>query len=183
MLNKKGPSLCSPPRLTLTSVRLLQITQIFSLAANPVEAAEDGDNQLVNLLTSLRCTSLPILWYAVMAKGPQIQLVQCSKQSNMSDTIVLIDPGGFYQVTVQKQPLLPTHSLYRKFPQKLTSSTDVVSLLLGLEKYALCQGLPPKEPLSSHAPITLERASTCEFLVKRNVNICFYCKSLCDRGR
>ncbi|XP_019735083.1 methyl-CpG-binding domain protein 1b isoform X2 [Hippocampus comes] len=159
---------------------LPMITQIFSLAANPVEAAEDSDNQLVNLLTSLRCTSLPILWYAVMAKGPQIQLVQCSKQSNMSDTIVLIDPGCFYQVTVQKQPLLPTHSLYRKFPQKLTSSTEVVSLLLGLEKYALCQGLPPKEPLSSHAPITLERASTCEFLVKKNVDVCFYCKLLCN---
>ncbi|XP_077430083.1 methyl-CpG-binding domain protein 1b isoform X2 [Vanacampus margaritifer] len=159
---------------------LPMITQIFSLADNPIETAEDVDNKLVNLLNSLRCTSLPILWYAVMAKGPQIQLVQCSKQSTMSDTIVLIDPGFFYQVTVQKQPLLPTHSLYCKFPQKLTSSTEVVSLLLGLEKYTLCQGLPPKEPLSSHAPITLERAATCEFLVKKNVDICFYCKLLCD---
>ncbi|XP_037107903.1 methyl-CpG-binding domain protein 1b isoform X2 [Syngnathus acus] len=159
---------------------LPMITQIFSLADNPAEIAEDSDNQLLNLLTSLRCTSLPILWYAIMAKGPQIQIVQCSKQSNLSDTIVLIDPGFLYQVTVQKQPLLPTHSLYRKFPQKLTSSTKVVSLLLGLEKYTLCQGLPLKGPLSSHTPVTLERASTCEFLVKKNVNICFYCKLLCD---
>ncbi|XP_061689311.1 methyl-CpG-binding domain protein 1b [Syngnathoides biaculeatus] len=159
---------------------LPMITQIFSLADNPVETMVDGDSQLLNLLSSLRCTSLPILWYAVMAKGPQIQLVQCSKQSNMSDTIVLIDPGFFYQVTVQKQPLLPTHSLYRKFPQKLTSVTEVVSLLLGLEKYALCQGLPPKGPLSSHAPITLERAATCEFLVKKNIDICFNCKFLCE---
>ncbi|XP_077385953.1 methyl-CpG-binding domain protein 1b isoform X2 [Festucalex cinctus] len=157
---------------------LPMITQIFSLADNPIETAEDCDNQLVNLLNSLRSTSLPILWYAVMAKGPQIQLVQCSKQSTMSDTIVLIDPGFFYQVTVQKQPLLPTHSLYRKFPQKLTSSTEVVSLLLCLEKYSMCQGLPSKKPLSSHAPITLERSSTCEFLVKKNVDICFYCKLL-----
>ncbi|XP_049589467.1 methyl-CpG-binding domain protein 1b isoform X3 [Syngnathus scovelli] len=159
---------------------LPMITQIFSLADNPAEIAEDSDNQLLNLLNSLRSTSLPILWYAIMAKGPQIQIVQCSKQSNMSDTIVLIDPGFLYQVTVQKQPLLPTHSLYRKFPQKLTSSTKVVSLLLGLEKYTLCQGLPLKEPLSSHTPVTLERASTCEFLVKKNMNICFYCKLLCD---
>ncbi|XP_057703227.1 methyl-CpG-binding domain protein 1b isoform X2 [Corythoichthys intestinalis] len=159
---------------------LPMITQIFSLADNPVETVDEMDNQLLNLLNSLRSTSLPILWYAVMAQGPQIQLVQCSKQSNMSDTIVVIDTNLIYHVTVQKQPLLPTHSLYRKFPHKLTSVTEVVSLLLGLEKYTICHGLPPKGPLYSHVPITLERAATCEFLVKKNSDVCFNCKLLCE---
>ncbi|XP_077583342.1 methyl-CpG-binding domain protein 1b isoform X1 [Stigmatopora nigra] len=167
-----------PEQLEEENNELPMITQIFSLADNPVEAVDDVDSQLLKLLNSLRTTSLPILWYAVMAKGPQIQLVQCSKQSSMSDTIVLIDPGLVYYVTVQKQPLLPTHSLYRKFPHKMTSVTEVVSLLLGLEKYTICQGLPPKGPLYSHVPITLERAATCEFLVKKNNDMCFNCKLL-----
>ncbi|KAM7423208.1 hypothetical protein PAMA_010982 [Pampus argenteus] len=157
---------------------LPMITQIFSLADNPSGISADVENHLSKLLTSLRTSVLPILWYAIMVEGPQLQLIQCAKQSNMADTIVLIDPGFCYQVTVQKQPLLPTHPLYDDYPARLTSVTEVVNLLLGLEKYVVCQGLPPHEPLSSTNPITLERASTCDFLVKKNVSICFNCRAL-----
>uniref|UniRef100_A0A665VU42 Methyl-CpG binding domain protein 1b n=1 Tax=Echeneis naucrates TaxID=173247 RepID=A0A665VU42_ECHNA len=156
----------------------LQITQIFSLADNPTGSGADGENQLMKLLHSLRSSVLPILWYAIMVEGPQLQLIQCSKQSSMADTMVLIDPGFCYQVTVQKQPLLPTHPLYDNYPQRLTSVTEVVNLLLGLEKYIVCQGLPPKQPVLHRDPIILERASTCDFLVKRNVTICFNCRAL-----
>ncbi|XP_062271965.1 methyl-CpG-binding domain protein 1b [Scomber scombrus] len=159
---------------------LPMITQIFSLADNPAVSGVDIENQLMKLLWSLRSSVLPILWYAIMVEGPQLQLIQCAKQSNMVDTIVLIDPGFCYQVTVQKQPLLPTHPLYDDYPARLTSVTEVVNLLLGLEKYVVCQGLPPKEPLSNKDSITLERASTCDFLVKKNVSICFNCRALRD---
>ncbi|XP_041818531.1 methyl-CpG-binding domain protein 1b isoform X2 [Chelmon rostratus] len=157
---------------------LPMITQIFSLAENSAGGGADVENQLMKLLHSLRSSVLPILWYAIMVEGPQLQLIQCSKQSNMTDTTVLIDPGFCYQVTVQKQPLLPTHPLYDKYPGRLTSVSEVVNLLLGLEKYVVCQGLPPQEPLSKKDPLILERASTCDFLVKRKVSICNNCRAL-----
>ncbi|XP_054641158.1 methyl-CpG-binding domain protein 1b isoform X2 [Dunckerocampus dactyliophorus] len=157
---------------------LPMITQIFSLADNPVVGTEELDDHLKKLLVSLRDTTLPILWYAIMAEGPQLQLIQCAKQSSMSDTVVLIDPGFFFQVTVQNQPLSPAHPLYDDYPPKLTTVTEVVTLLLGLENYVLCKGLPPKQLLSSHGPITLERASTCDFLVERHVDICSHCRLL-----
>uniref|UniRef100_A0A7N9AV06 Methyl-CpG binding domain protein 1b n=1 Tax=Mastacembelus armatus TaxID=205130 RepID=A0A7N9AV06_9TELE len=156
----------------------LQITQIFSLADNPAETGVDLENQLMKLLSSLRSSVLPILWYAIMVEGPQLQLIQCSKQSSMTDTMVLIDPGFCYQVVVQKQPLLPTHPLYDNYPTRLTSVTEVVNLLLGLEKYVVCQGLPPKEPQHNKDPVILDRASTCDFLVKKNVSICSNCRVL-----
>ncbi|XP_010733260.1 uncharacterized protein LOC104922198 isoform X1 [Larimichthys crocea] len=157
---------------------LPMITQIFSLADNPAASGVDIENQLMKLLQSLRSSVLPILWYAIIVEGPQLQLIQCSKQSNMTDTMVLIDPGFCYQVTVQKQPLLPTHPLYDKYPGRLSSVTEVVNLLLGLEKYVVCQGLHPREPLSSKDPLIVERASTCDFLVKRKVSICTNCRAL-----
>lgn len=171
-----------PPKQSYVYVLLfvycLQITQIFSLADNSVGTGTDAENHLMKLLDSLRSSVLPILWYAIMVEGPQLQLIQCSKQSSMTDTMVLIDPGFFYQVTVQKQPLLPTHPLYDCYPARLTSVTEVVNLLLGLEKYSVCQGMPPKEPLHYKDPIILERSSTCDFLVKKNVGICNNCRAL-----
>ncbi|XP_060926485.1 methyl-CpG-binding domain protein 1b isoform X2 [Limanda limanda] len=157
---------------------LPMITQIFSLADNAAGSGTDTENQLLKLLHSLRISVLPILWYGIMVEGPQLQLIQCSKLSNMTDTMVLIDPGFSYQVTVQKQPLLPTHPLYDNYPGCLTTVTEVVNLLLGLEKYAVCQGLSPKESSPKKDPIVLERASTCDFLVKRNVSICNHCRAL-----
>ncbi|XP_035486521.2 methyl-CpG-binding domain protein 1b isoform X3 [Scophthalmus maximus] len=154
------------------------ITQIFSLADNSAGSGADVENQLLKLLHSLRSSALPILWYAIIVDGPQLQLTQCSKQSNMTDTMVLIDPGFFYQVTVQKQPLLPTHPLYDNYPACLTSASEVVNLLLGLEKYFVCQGLSPKESSPKKDPIILERASTCDFLVKKNVSVCTNCRAL-----
>uniref|UniRef100_UPI0037E965F5 methyl-CpG-binding domain protein 1b isoform X2 n=1 Tax=Semicossyphus pulcher TaxID=241346 RepID=UPI0037E965F5 len=157
---------------------LPMITQIFSLADNTAGSGADVENQLMKLLHSLRTSVLPILWYAIMVEGPQLQLIQCSKQSSMADTIVLIDPGFCYQVTVQKQPLLPTHPLYDNHPAQLSSVTEVVNLLLRLEQYVVCHGLPIPDSLSNKDPIILERASTCDFLVRKNVSICANCRAL-----
>uniref|UniRef100_A0A3Q3MTH6 Methyl-CpG binding domain protein 1b n=1 Tax=Labrus bergylta TaxID=56723 RepID=A0A3Q3MTH6_9LABR len=157
---------------------LLFITQICSLADNTAGSGADMENQLMKLLHSLRTSVLPILWSAIMVEGPQLQLIQCSKQSSMTDTMVLIDPDFCYQVTVQKQPLLPTHPLYDCYPTHLSSLTEVVNLLLRLEQYVVCRGLPPKDPSSNKDPLILERASTCDFLVKKNVSICANCRTL-----
>uniref|UniRef100_A0A3B5LQB6 CXXC-type domain-containing protein n=1 Tax=Xiphophorus couchianus TaxID=32473 RepID=A0A3B5LQB6_9TELE len=154
------------------------ITQIFSLAENPAESGMDLENQLMKLLHALRSSVLPILWYAIMVEGPQLQLIQCSKQSNMADTMVLIDPGFCYQVTVQKQPLLPIHPLYDIHPSRLGTATDVVSLLLSLERFVVCQGLTTKQSLFDKGPIVLERAATCDFLIKKNERTCASCKAL-----
>lgn len=157
---------------------LPQITETFSLADSPAGSGGDTDSQLMKLLQSLRATVLPILWYAIMVQGPQLQLIQCSKRSTMTDTIVMIDPGFYYKITVQKQPLLPTHPLYEQYPERLTSAGQVVDLLLALEKYVVCHGLPPKQSFYHKAPLVLERASTCDFLVKRKESICNHCREL-----
>lgn len=155
-----------------------QITESFSLADGPAGSGADEDSQLMKLLQSLRATVLPILWYAIMVQGPQLQLIQCSKRSTMTDTIVMIDPGFYYKITVQKQPLLPTHPLYDLYPERLTSAGQVVDLLLALEKYVVCHGLPPKQSFYHRDPLILERAATCDFLVKRKESICNHCRAL-----
>lgn len=154
------------------------ITQIYSLADDPSDV--NTEHQLTKLLTSLRSSVLPILWYAIMVEGPQLQLVQCSKQSSMTDTIVQIDPSFLFKVTVQKHPLLPTHPLYDSHPPHLRSITEVVDLLLDLDKYSVCHGLPPTESVVSRSPIILERAPTCEFLIRKSDTICTNCRMLCE---
>lgn len=136
------------------------------------------ESQLMKLLQALRATVLPILWYAIMVQGPQLQLIQCSKRSNMTDTIVMIDPGFYYKITVQKQPLLPTHPLYDEYPARLTSVSEVVNLLLALDKYVVCHGLSPEQNFYPKDPLILERASTCDFLVKRTKSVCNNCRVL-----
>lgn len=155
-----------------------QITRIFSWDDVTVSTSAESENELMKLLRSLRSSALPILWYAIMVEGPQLQLIQCSKQSVMSDTVVVIDPGFYFQIIVQKQPLLPTHPLYDSYSERLTNVADVVNLLLGLEKYVVCQGLTPKETLPKKEPIILERAATCDFLVRKNATICISCRTM-----
>lgn len=154
------------------------ITHIFSLAEQ--SNSVNGENQLANLLKSLQESELPFLWYAIMVDGPLLQLIQCSKHSSMADTMVLINSAFNYQITVQKHPLLPTHWLYDDFPSRLTHAADVVTLLAALEKYGVCHGMPPKDSYASLQPITLDRAMTCHFVVKKNVGICSNCKLLCE---
>lgn len=169
------PSFCFVMTVAIISVLSCfpQITEAFSLADSG-----DADRRLMKLLQSLRATVLPVLWYAIMVQGPQLQLIQCSKRSTMTDTVVTIDPGFYYKISVQKQPLLPTHPLYDQHPGRLSSAGQVVDLLLALEKYVVCRGLPPRQSFYHKDPLILERASTCDFLVKRKESICNYCRAL-----
>ncbi|XP_062319088.1 methyl-CpG-binding domain protein 1b isoform X3 [Osmerus eperlanus] len=154
------------------------ITQIFSLAETSSLCGSNMDHELLKLLEATRKAALPILWYAIMMEGPQLQLVQCSKMSTMTDTVVQINPGFCYQVAVQGQPLLLTHPLYEGHPPRMTSVTLVVNLLLDLERYRVCQGVPDPEPSSKTEPFICERASTCDFLILKDEECCKKCSAL-----
>lgn len=154
------------------------ITQIYSLADEPNDLNKEDD--LMKMLNSLRSSALPILWYAIMVEGPQIQLVQCSKLSAMADTTVQIDTDFQYKISVQRHPLLPTHPLYDAHSTRLDSITQVVDLLLDLDKYIVCHGVPPTQAVLRRNPIVLERAPTCKFLIKKNETICTNCRLLCE---
>lgn len=154
------------------------ITQIYSLADEPSDLNKEHD--LMKMLDSLRSSALPILWYAIMVEGPLMQLVQCSKLSAMADTTVQIDKDFNYKISVQRHPLLPTHPLYDAHPSRLDSITHVVNLLLDMDKYIVCHGVPPTQAVLSRSPIVLERAPTCEFLIKKNETICTNCRMICE---
>lgn len=154
------------------------ITQIYSLADEQSDLNKEHD--LMKMLDSLRSSALPILWYAVMVEGPQIQLVQCSKLSAMADTTVQINTDFTYNILVQRHPLLPTHPLYDAHPLHLDSVSAAVALLLDLDKYVVCHGIPPTQTVLSRNPIILERAPTCRFLIKKNETICTNCRMLCE---
>uniref|UniRef100_A0A8C2I2G8 Methyl-CpG binding domain protein 1a n=1 Tax=Cyprinus carpio TaxID=7962 RepID=A0A8C2I2G8_CYPCA len=149
------------------------ITQIFSLAGG--ENDSDRDQGLMELFTSLGQTVLPAHWVGVMAKGPVLQLLQCSKLSTMADTVVQIEKGFFYQVSVQNQPLLLMHAVYSRHPTCLETVGDVVSLLLDLEEMGVCQGYqnfhmgPPWEPRMS------VRAALCDLLIPKDEEQCPKC--------
>ncbi|XP_026791213.1 methyl-CpG-binding domain protein 1b isoform X2 [Pangasianodon hypophthalmus] len=151
------------------------ITQIFSLGGD--NATDDGlDLELLELLASLRDAPLPVLWCAVLAEGPRLQLLQCSKLSAMADTTVQIEPSFRYHISVQGQPLLPTHWLYHAHPARLTSVAQVATLLEDLERYSVCRGFK-SEPSFGSEPIVQVRAATCEFLVVPETQCCARCKS------
>ncbi|XP_072308038.1 methyl-CpG-binding domain protein 1a [Eucyclogobius newberryi] len=154
------------------------ITQIYSLTTDDPELNIEHD--LMKLLNSLRLTTLPIFWYAMMVEGPQMHIVQCSKRSIMADTTVQIDTDFNYMISVQKQPLLPIHPLYDAHPSRLNSVTHVVNLLLDMDKYTVCHGIPPIKAVLNRPVVILERVPTCEFLIKKKETICRNCKMLCE---
>ncbi|XP_051951022.1 uncharacterized protein LOC127621463 isoform X2 [Xyrauchen texanus] len=148
------------------------ITQIFSLA----ESNSDQDPGLLELLTALRQTVLPAHWVGVMAKGPVLQLLQCSKLSTMADTVVQIDKSFFYQISVQNQPLLLMHSIYMRHFTCLTTVDQVVSLLLDLEALSVCQGYQNLELRSPWEPRMCVRSALCDLLIPKDEDQCEKCE-------
>uniref|UniRef100_A0A6Q2YA72 Methyl-CpG binding domain protein 1b n=1 Tax=Esox lucius TaxID=8010 RepID=A0A6Q2YA72_ESOLU len=139
------------------------ITDTFSLAVGPESGGEDRDAELFGFLRALRRTVLPAHWVGVMAHGPLLQLLQCSKLSTMADTVLQIQPGFCYQVTVQGQPLLLTHPLYDAHPPRLTSIPQLVTLLLDLETRVVCPGFPvPPPPPWRHKQAGSGAGPVCE---------------------
>ncbi|XP_036388623.1 methyl-CpG-binding domain protein 1a [Megalops cyprinoides] len=150
------------------------ITQIFSLADSS-PAGGDADQDLMRLLASLRRTVLPAHWVGLMVEGPRLHLLQCSKLSTMADTVVQIEPGFFYQICVQDQPLLLTHPLYEEHPPRLADVEQVAALLLDLEQHSVCQGYPPAAPPANREPVLYVRAAACSLLVPQSQERCDKC--------
>ncbi|XP_056107445.1 methyl-CpG-binding domain protein 1b isoform X3 [Rhinichthys klamathensis goyatoka] len=154
------------------------ITQIFSMAdSDPTIQGIDINHELMPLLKSLRSMVLPVLWFCVVVEGPRLQLMQCSKRSTMADTIVHIEPSFHYHISVQGQPLLPTHKLYDSHPSRLTTTEEVVALLEELERYSVCQGSGHKDSAKAPEPVLPERAATCDFLIFPEAECCEKCKT------
>ncbi|XP_016323711.1 uncharacterized protein LOC107674282 [Sinocyclocheilus anshuiensis] len=149
------------------------ITQIFSLAGGENDC--DRDQGLTELFTSLGQTVLPAHWVGIMAKGPLLQLLQCSKLSTMADTVVQIEKGFFYQVSVQNHPLLLMHAVYSRHPTCLESVEDVVSLLLDLEGLGVCQGYQNFHMGSPWEPRMSVRAALCDLLIPKDEEQCPKC--------
>lgn len=149
--------------------------EIYSLP-DSTESSSVRDSGLLELLTSLRRTILPAHWVGVMANGPILQLFQCSKLSPMADTVLQIEPGFLYQISVQNQPLLPTHALYERHPARLTSVSQVATLLLDLEELNVCQGYQSFEANSQREPLLCARAALCQLLVPQDEDCCDKCQ-------
>lgn len=133
------------------------------------------DSGLLELLTALRHTVLPAHWVGVMAKGPLLQLFQCSKLSPMADTVLQIETDFYYQINVQNQPLLLTHPIYERHPQRLSSVSLVVALLLDLEEQSVCQGYQNFEAEPRQGPLLCARAALCQLLVPQDDECCEKC--------
>uniref|UniRef100_UPI0001A2C0D8 methyl-CpG-binding domain protein 1b isoform 1 n=1 Tax=Danio rerio TaxID=7955 RepID=UPI0001A2C0D8 len=152
------------------------ITQIFSVAGSDhAVQGMDVNHELMPLLRSLRSIVLPVLWFCVVVEGPRLQLLQCSKRSTMADTVIYIEPGFHYHISVQDQPLLPTHKLYDCHPSRLTSAAEIIALIEDLEKHSVCQGSEHKHSSDLVIP---ERAATCDFLISAEVERCEKCQTL-----
>lgn len=142
---------------------------MFSLAdgSEPLEGSEEAE--LHDLLEGLRGTVLPAHWMAVLAKGPALQLLQCSRRSPMANTLLQIEPGFRFGLSAQGLPLPPGHPLYERHPPRLTSVSQVVELLLDLEGLEVCQGYPwgsalAVRPRTDEAVLCI-RAAACHLLV------------------
>ncbi|KAM9475085.1 methyl-CpG-binding domain protein 1a isoform 2-T2 [Clarias gariepinus] len=149
--------------------------EIYSLP-DSTERSSVRDSALLELLTSLRRTILPAHWVGVMANGPILQLFQCSKLSPMADTVLQIEPDFLYQISVQNQPLLPTHAVYERHPDRLASVSQVVTLLLDLEELNVCQGYQSFEANSQREPLLCARAALCQLLVPQDEDCCDKCQ-------
>ncbi|KAJ8410546.1 hypothetical protein AAFF_G00194500 [Aldrovandia affinis] len=156
------------------------ISEIFSLAEG-LQAGSGADlpsdPELLSLLEALRRMELPAHWLGLLVEGPSLQLLQCSKNSTMADTSLYIDSGFYYQISVQDQPLLLTHPIYKDHPRRLPTVAHVVALLLDLERYAVCQGCPASIPRPSQAPILPTRSAVCQFLVLKTEERCDKCSA------
>uniref|UniRef100_A0A4W5R485 Methyl-CpG binding domain protein 1b n=1 Tax=Hucho hucho TaxID=62062 RepID=A0A4W5R485_9TELE len=159
-----------------------EITETFSLADGSESCRDEREAALFGFLRALRRTVLPAHWVGVMARGPLLQLLQCSKLSTMADTVLQIQPGFCFQVTVQGQPLLLTHPLYEVHPPRLGTVTQLVTLLLDLETLVVCPGFPVRLPALGDRgrevmePVLCVRAAVCELLVPLEEERCERCR-------
>ncbi|XP_069065722.1 methyl-CpG-binding domain protein 1-like isoform X3 [Pleurodeles waltl] len=115
------------------------IMEIFSLGS--YQAFSRLDVVLREFLKELNGISLPAHWEVLPLDSPNLQLVQRSKHSTMSDTVIHIQPGLYFQITVHDMYIPSSHEVYANHPCRLATVDNVVELICNLESYQLCTGL------------------------------------------
>ncbi|KAL8164158.1 UNVERIFIED_CONTAM: hypothetical protein K2H54_046950 [Gekko kuhli] len=141
----------------LQPIRPPVIMEIYSLGG--VQPLSQLDSVLREFLTELNEIPLPAHWEVLpLLGGPDLRLVQRSKQSTVSSAVIHIRPGLFFHVVVRNLPVPPEHELYASHPARLTTVDEVVELIGDLEAYRLCPGWPA----GWHAG---ERSQACDVLV------------------
>ncbi|XP_043992083.1 uncharacterized protein LOC122842241 isoform X3 [Gambusia affinis] len=134
-------------------------------------AIRTGGRGLFRLLKMLRRTVLPAHWVAVMAAGPELQLLQCCRLSSMRDAIVHVQSDHSFRVSVRSRPLPDSHRLYRECAHRVAHLSQLVSLLLDLERLAVCRGC--RVQVASRR--LLLRSADCHLLVAPPFHTCLPC--------
>ncbi|XP_040298427.1 methyl-CpG-binding domain protein 1 isoform X7 [Bufo bufo] len=137
------------------------IMEIFSLGA--YNSSNGIDLVLQEFMEELNEIPLPAHWELMPLNGPNLHLVQRSRMSTMSETIIHILPGLHFNVAVRNYTVPASHELFRKHPSRLTTVDEVVELICDLEAYRPCAGLPKSGPCSPSCSILVyeERCPEC----------------------
>ncbi|XP_043936319.1 uncharacterized protein LOC122809125 [Protopterus annectens] len=114
------------------------ITEIFSLGS--YHSMSNLDGVLQEFLMELNELPLPAHWEVLHPAGPDLRLVQRSKLSNMSDTVIHIQPGLVYYIMVKDVPVPLQHEVFSTHPTRFRTVDDVVELICDLEAYRPCAG-------------------------------------------
>ncbi|KAM9324285.1 methyl-CpG-binding domain protein 1-like [Gastrophryne carolinensis] len=109
------------------------ITQVYSLGPR-----NDMEQVLVEFLNELIEMPLPAHWEVLPQVGPTLKMIQKSKSSTMSETVVHIQPGLHFHVDVKGYTVPSSHELFRNHPSRLTTVDEVVELICDLEAYRPC---------------------------------------------
>ncbi|KAM4737662.1 methyl-CpG-binding domain protein 1a isoform 3-T3 [Anableps anableps] len=143
----------------------------FRLLRGGVRCAAPGGRSLLRLLKTLRRTVLPAHWVAVLAGGPELQLLQCSRLSSMRDTIVHVQSDRSFHISVQNRLLPDSHRVYKEHAHRVAHLSQLVTLLLDLERLTICRGLR----IQSASCLQQVRSAGCHLLVAPPFHTCLSC--------
>ncbi|XP_020560600.1 uncharacterized protein LOC101166383 isoform X2 [Oryzias latipes] len=142
----------------------------YNLVGGAVSPGDFGGCGLLHLLELLRRIVLPAHWVGVLADGPEVQLLQCSRLSAMTDTIVHIQPNLCFYITVQNLLLPDSHRVHQDYTHTVSHLSQLVSLLLDLESLTVCKSLKVQFPTSLQVP-----SFDCHLLVAPSCITCLPC--------
>ncbi|XP_017259506.1 uncharacterized protein LOC108228462 [Kryptolebias marmoratus] len=142
----------------------------FNLFRGGASHSPAGGRGLVCLLQALRRTVLPAHWVAVLADRPELQLLQCSKLSSMTDTIVHVQPDRSFYISIQNQRLPETHRVFEAHTHRVSHLSQLVSLLLHLEQLVVCRGSRVRSSACQRV-----QSPACHLLVAPPLRTCLSC--------
>ncbi|XP_047221834.1 uncharacterized protein LOC124868499 isoform X2 [Girardinichthys multiradiatus] len=145
--------------------------ECFSLLRGGVRNAVPDGWSLLRLLKMLRRMVLPAHWVAVLAEGPELQLLQCSRLSSMADTIIHVQSDHSFHISVQTRLLPDSHQVYKEHAHRLAHLSQLVTLLLDLERLTICQGFRVQSP----GCLQQVRSAGCHLLVAPPFHTCLAC--------